>query len=211
MMSETALASRQQAVKEDVMYRRNFIAGVGGGLALTAAPAWANCGSTCDIARWQATREPYRGPVDGRRAFACARLLASTDYAWMTEVVLVGGRSAEDGPQLTSLGRGNGHAFRVPNQPAGTQDVYVREFCFDPVLIRGWDAITFCNGFNRGDGNHHTLEGQWLANLKRTGHVGDFLSLLGEERSYSQPVADFFTARLYRNLYDLDDGTWLGT
>lgn len=197
--------------KMSTLSRRHLLLGAGASSLLAVNPALANCTATsCDVAGWQATRQPYRGPLDGRLALACVRLLASTNYAWMTEVILVGGASAEHGPVLTSLGRGNGHAFQLPNQPAGTEDVYVREFCFNPELIRGWDAVTFCNGFAPGDGNHHTVTDQSLVNLKQTGHVGDFLSLLGTARSYSPPVSTFFNSRRYRDHYGRH-GVWLGT
>ena len=162
--------------------------------------------TACETAEWQATRQPYTGKTAPKQVDTCVRLLASTRYAYMTEVILVAGEDAENGPVITSLGRGNGYSFQLANQPAGTEDVYVREFCFDGSLIAGMSAITFCNGFSRGDGNHHTLSlrdesAPYLRRLKQTGHAGDFLTLLGTERSYNPPVSTFFTAARYNRLF----------
>jgi len=170
--------------------------------------------SACTTAQWQATRAPYTGATSPRQVETCVRLLASSEYANLTEIVVVAGTDAVNGRVITSLGRGNGHSFSLRNQPEGTADVYVREFCFEGHLIAGLDAITFCNGMNRGDGNHHTLSlhdetAPYLRNLQRTGHVGDFLSLLGEVRTYSGPVPSFFTSRLYDRLYGRH-GEWVG-
>ena len=187
--------------------------GLGVGAAQTAAAGGCPPNDTaCVVAGWQATRQPYRGPLDGRLALACVRLLASSNYANMTEVVLVVGSDPVNGRVITSLGLGNGHSFQMKGQPAGTDDVYVREFCFNPKLIQGYDTVTFCNGFNRGDGNHHTLSlrdesAPYLRNLLRTGHVGNFLSLLGTKRTYTGPVPAFFNAKRYGGLYGRD-GRW---
>lgn len=177
--------------------------------------------TACTTAQWQATRIPYTGPTSPRQVDTCVRLLATSTYAHMTEVVLVAGADAEHGRVITSLGRGNGHSFQLANQPAGTEDVYVREFCFEGSLIAGLDAITFCNGINRGDGNHHTLSlydssAPYLRNLQQTGHVGDFLTLLGTERTYGSPysvttpIEKFFTGARYDRLYGRH-GEWLGS
>ncbi len=173
--------------------------------ALTVSTAVA-CDSACQVAAWQATRDPYKDRTAPRQVDTCVRILASDRYAMMSEVVLVAGADPQNGREITSLGRGNGFAYREPNQPAGTADVYVREFCFNGRLIDGLDTITFCNGMNPGDGNHHTLSlhddsGALLRRLKETGQAGDYLSLLGSKRSYTAPVATFFTATRYQSRF----------
>lgn len=171
----------------------------------TAAACSAN-DSACQTAAWQAMREPYTGGTAPIFVDTCVRLLVSSEYHQMTEVVLVAGDDPQNGRVITSLGRGNGYSFHVSGQPAGTEDIFVREFCFDGSLIAGIDTITFCNGMNPGDGNHHTLSMHddtrvYLERLRRTGHVGDFLTLLGTVRSYNPPVSTFFTDRLYNQLF----------
>lgn len=182
-----------------------------GGMTLTAVatfvaePAQA-CDSACEMAKWQATREPFTGGTAPIFVDTCVRLLSTDSRAAMTEVVLIAGEDPVNGRVITSLARGAGYSFRFANQPAGTKDIYVREFCFAGSLIDGLDAITFCNGITPGDGNHHTLSlnddsAVYLRNLKRTGHAGDFLTLLGTKRSYNAPVSTFFTAARYQRMF----------
>jgi len=173
------------------------------------------CNVSCQIAQFQAEREPYPGPLSEERVDTCVRLLSTERYATMTEVVLVAGEDPVNGTVITSLGRGNGHSYKFHNQPAGIADVYVREFCFKRSQIVGYDTITFCNGLNPGDGNHQTLSlrdetAPYLRALLNTGHVGDFLSLLGKDRTYSGSVPAFFTPRLYSQRYGRAAGEWLG-
>lgn len=172
---------------------------------LVAEPAVA-CDSACETAKWQASRQPFTGGTAPVYVDTCVRLLVSEDYHAKSEVVLVAGDDPLHGRVITSLGRGAGYSFRFPNQPAGTEDVFVREFCFDGSLIEGVETITFCNGLEPGDGNHHTLSMNdatrpYLERLRRTGHVGDFLTLLGIKRSYAAPVSTFFTERKYQNMF----------
>jgi len=164
------------------------------------------CDSACQTATWQASRKPFTGGTAPVFVDTCVRLLSTTRYAYMTEVVLVEGDDPQNGRIITSLGLGAGYSFKLANQPAGTEDVYVREFCFSGSLIANETTITFCNGINPGDGNHHTLSlydnsAVYLRNLKRTGHAGDFLTLLGTKRSYNAPVATFFTATHYQQMF----------
>jgi|GEM_PF-4820431 len=178
--------------------------------------AYADCDTACRIAQFQAEREPYRGPLSEQRVDTCVRLLSTERYAYMTEVVLVAGDDPVNGRVITSLGRGNGHAYKLANQPAGAEDVYVREFCFKRSQIEGLSTITFCNGLNPDDGNHHTLSlndntAPYLRALQNTGHVGDFLSLLGVERTYSGAVPAFFTQKLYSQRYGRSAGEWIGS
>lgn len=192
---------------------------VGGGVLtattiMSAQPAMA-CNRACEIANWQATRQPFTHETAPVYVDTCVRLLSTDARAAMTEVVLVAGDDPENGRLITSLARGAGFSFKLPNQPRGTEDVYVREFCFDGSLIANETTITFCNGVTPGDGNHHTLSmnddtAVYLRNLKRTGHAGDFLTLLGTERSYHAPVSTFFTATLYSRLFGAH-GDWIGS
>ena len=163
------------------------------------------CDPACEMAKWQATREPFTGGTAPIFVDTCVRLLSTDARAPMTEVVLIAGDSV-NGPVITSLARGAGYAFKLANQPKGTEDIYVREFCFAGSLIDGLDAITFCNGLTPGDGNHHTLSlhddsAVYLRNLQRTGHAGDFLTLLGTKRTYRAPVSTFFTATRYQQMF----------
>ena len=162
--------------------------------------------TACETSNWQATRQPFTGRTSPAKVDTCVRLLSTDSRAQMTEVVLVAGDDPVHGRVITSLARGAGYAFKYPNQPAGAKDVYVREFCFSGSLIANLDTITFCNGITRNDGNHHTLSmnddtRSYLKRLKRTGHVGDFLTLLGTERSYNAPVSTFFTAQKYNRSF----------
>jgi len=162
--------------------------------------------TACTTANWQATRKPFTGKTAPKHVDTCVRLLSTDKRVALTEVVLVVGDDAVNGQVITSLGRGRGYSFKYSGQPAGTEDIYVREFCFSGKLIAQYDTITFCNGISRGDGNHHTLSllddsHQLLKLLKRTGHAGDFLTLLGTERSYRAPVSTFFTAARYRKSF----------
>jgi hypothetical protein len=173
------------------------------------------CDSACQMAQFQAERQPYSGPLSEDRVDTCVRLLSTDRYAVMTEVVLVAGDDPVNGRVITSLGRGNGHSYKLPNQPADAQDVYVREFCFKGSLIAGLTTITFCNGLTPDDGNHHTLSlndgsALYLRALQNTGHVGDFLTLLGTQRSYNGSVPSFFNQRLYNQRYGRAAGGWLG-
>lgn len=194
-----------------------FLASGSFALLLATAGEAKSCqdATACAVAEFQATRQPFRGPKSEKRVDACVRLLSTDLRAPMTEVVLVAGDDPLRGKVLTSLGRGNGHSFKLPNQPEGAKDVYVREFCFSKKLIMPYDTITFCNGLTPGDGNHHTLSfhddsAPYLRRLKETGHAGDFLTLLGTKRSYNAPVSTFFTQGLYQRLYGTSGG-WKGS
>lgn len=197
--------------------RRHLLASMGSAVLMLAAPKALACTpSACTTAQWQATRRPFRGATAPRQVDTCVRLLASTHYNSMTEVVLVEGADAVNGRVITSLGRGNGHAFTFGDRPSHLSDVYIREFCFERRLIAGLRAITFCNGFARGDGNHHTLsldnpaQRPYLERLQRTGDLGTFLSLLGVERTYGQGGAtEFFNSRSYGRVYRR--GEWIGS
>lgn len=162
--------------------------------------------TACETAKWQATREPFTGKTAPIQVDTCVRLLVSEKYHSKSEVVLVAGDDPVNGQVITSLARGAGYAFRLPGQPSGTEDVYVREFCFDGSLIENFSTITFCNGTQPGDGNHHTLSMKndtagYLRRLKRSGHAGDFLTLLGTKRSYNAPVSTFFTESRYDRMF----------
>ena len=176
-------------------------------LILFANPVMAACDEACETANWQASRAPFTQGGAPTYVDTCVRLLSTTNYHQETEVVLVAGDNPENGRVITSLARNAGYSFQLSGQPAGTEDIYVREFCFDGSLIENEDTITFCNGANPGDGNHHTLSlrdeasAPYLRRLKQTGHVGDFLSLLGEERTYSDLVASYFTASRYSRMF----------
>ncbi len=183
-------------------------------VTVSSEPAMA-CDPACEIAKWQATREPFTHETASVFVDTCVRLLSTDVRAAMTEVVLIAGDDPVNGRVITSLARGAGFSFKLSNQPKGTEDVYVREFCFDGSLIEDLSAITFCNGLTPGDGNHHTLSmhddsAVYLRNLKRTGHAGDFLTLLGTQRSYNAPISTFFTASLYSKLFGAH-GDWLGS
>lgn len=192
-------------------------------LSILAAALWmsfgspaAACDSACQIAQFQAERKPYLGPLSEDRVDTCVRLLSTDRYAAMTEVVLVAGDDPVNGRVITSLGRGNGHVYKLAGQPADAQDVYVREFCFKGSMIAGIPTITFCNGLTPDDGNHHTLSvndntAPYLRALQNTGHVGDFLTLLGTQRSYNGSVPHFFNRRLYNQQYGRAAGKWLGS
>ena len=166
------------------------------------------CNSACQIAKFQASRKPFSHKIAATTGpMACGRLLAT----YMTEVVLVGGEDAETGPVISSLAANHGYAMRFGNQPEGTKDVLVREFCVDLERVRQavkkYGALTWCNGLEPGDGKHHTLsmsdpaERPYLERFVETGHVGDFLTLLGKERSYNGPVPAFFTGKRYRQKF----------
>ena len=199
----------------DMMNRRAVALGALAAI-VTAKPALACVPASCTTAQWQATRQPYRGKTAPSQVDTCVRLLASTEYNEMTEVILVEGTDAVNGRVITSLGRGNGHAFTFHDRPSHLSDVYVREFCFEGRLIRGLRAVTFCNGFARGDGNHHTLsldnaeQRRDLQRLQQDGDIGTFLTLLGEERTYGQNgAAQFFNSRSYSRVYSA--GQWVGS
>lgn len=146
----------------------------------------------CLAANRVARQQPYEGPVSGRRADACFRIL--TDRR--TEILMFagdfsGGRTITGTPIETMRPSAGHYAARA--------GIYVVEFCFSRSLVMNLSAVTICNGRTPGEGYRHIVKGRWLHHVKRTGHVGDYLTLLGES-SYRQ-YGHIFTARDYRRRY----------
>lgn len=135
--------------------------------------------------------------VLGRKApttspMACLRILVDPS---LTAIVLVKGRGV-NGTVLSSIRASSGKTIMDKSRGFA-----VKEFCFKRGLIAGLGAITVCNGHKPGDGNHHVLEGRWLASLQRTGHAGDYLSLLGTRRTRSGDILRTYDEGLYRSQY----------
>ena len=157
--------------------------------------------ASCAAANWAATAPAVTGPkAPTTQPMACTRVLT---YG-RTEMVLVAGPRAT-GPVLYTQRASSGHYTRI-NHSGEAGSIYIAEFCFPSHLIAGLRAITICNGMVAGEGYHHTLSlgdesAPYMRRLQTTGHVGDFLSLLGERKTYSNPIAGVFTASLYRSMY----------
>lgn len=148
----------------------------------------------------KAANRPASTNRSGELADTCIRALT---YG-RTEMILVAGPDV-DGPVLETLPKASGHFVQIDHSgEAG--EVWIGEFCFDGDLIAGLRAITICNGETPQTGYHHTLSladesAPYFRRLLQTGQAGDFLSLLGKRKTYSQPIASVFTSQLYRKMY----------
>ena len=164
-------------------------------LGTQSAAAKSKCSpssTVCATAGKVSRQGPVSGPRSGKRADACMRIL--TDRS--TEIIMVAG-DFSGGRRIT------GKAIKTQRPTSGhyqrRSGILVVEFCVNDADIAYLDAFTICNGRTPGKGYRHIVKGKWLRKLKRTGHVGDYLTLLGSS-SYSQ-YGHIFTAGDYRRRY----------